>query len=51
MGNLTIVWVGWGKLKQKCNGFNSFLVLKSLTAIKTCLDDVEEFEGRDTAIS
>ena len=58
MGNLTFVWVGWGKLNRKCKVSNGFLFCfvfflapKSLTAINTLLDDMEEFKGRDTAIS
>ena len=30
--------------------FFFFRVPKSLTAINTCLDDMEEFKGRDKAI-
>ena len=59
MGNLTFVWVGWGKLNRKCKVSNVFLFFcfffflspKSLTDINTRLDDMEEFKGRDTAIS
>ena len=58
MGNLTLVWLGWGKLNRKCkvsNGFFLFccfcLALKSPTAINTRLDDMEDFKGRDIAIS
>ena len=55
MGNLTFVWVGWGKLNWKCKVccvfFFFFLALKSLTAINMCLDEMEEFKGRNIAIS
>ena len=54
MGNLTFVLAGWGKLNQKCkvsNNFFFFLALKSLTAVITSLDEMEEFKGRDIAIS
>ena len=49
MGNLTFTWVGWGKLRQKCQASNDFLFRapKSLIAINTCLDEMEEFKGRD----
>ena len=48
-GNLTFTWVGWGKLNQKCQASNDFLFRapKSLIAINTCLDEIEEFKGRD----
>ena len=46
---LTFVWVGWGKLNRKCKVF-CFRAPKSLTAINTCLDEMEEFKGSDTAI-
>ena len=39
---------GVGKIEQKCQVSNDSV---SLTAIKTCLDDIEEFKGRDVAIS
>ena len=49
--------MGWGKLNQKCQVSNRFFFLgggggapKSLTAINTCLDEMEEFKGRDTAL-
>ena len=35
---------------QNTNDF-SFRALKSLTAIKTCLHEMEEFKGRDIAIT
>ena len=46
VGNLTFAWVGWGKLNRKCQ---VFWAPKSLTAINTCLDEMEEFKGRDIA--
>ena len=52
VGNLTFAWVGWGKLNRKCqvsNGLFFFRALKSLTAINTCLDEMEEFKERDIA--
>ena len=49
--------MGWGKLNQKCQVSNRFFLggggggaPKSLTAINTCLDEMEEFKGRDTAL-
>ena len=48
--------MGWGKLNQKCQVSNRFFfgggggAPKSLTAINTCLDEMEEFKGRDTAL-
>ena len=44
--------MGWGKLNRKCQLSNDFFVRasKSLTALNTCLDEMEEFKGRDTAI-
>ena len=52
MGNLTFVWVGWGKLNRDCKVSNdfSFRAPKLLTAIITFLGKVEEFKGRDIAI-
>ena len=49
MGNLIFTWVGWGKLNQKCQSSSDFLLQaqKSLIAINTCLDEMEEFKGRD----
>ena len=49
VGNLTFTSVGWGKLNQKCQASSDFLVQvpKSLIAINTCLDKMEEFKGRD----
>ena len=53
LGNLTFVWVGWGKLNRKCQVSNDFFfrASKSLIAINTCLDAMEEFKGRDIALS
>ena len=53
MGNLTFVSVGWGKWNRKCKVSNDslFRAPKSLTAINTCSDEMEEFKGRDIAIS
>ena len=41
--------MGWGKLNQKCQALIDFLFRgpKSLIAINTCLDEREEFKGRD----
>ena len=49
VGNLTITWVGWVKLNQKCQALSEFLFRapKSLIATNTCLDEMEEFKGRD----
>ena len=49
VGNLTFTWVGWGKLNNKCEASSDFLFRapKSLIAINTCLDEMEEFKGRD----
>ena len=49
VGNLTFTSVGWGKLNQKCQASSGFLFRapKSLIAINTCLDEMEEFKGRD----
>ena len=49
VGNLTFTSVGWGKLNQKCQASSGFLFRapKSLKAINTCLDEMEEFKGRD----
>ena len=49
VGNLTFTSVGWGKLNQKCQVSSDFLLRgpKSLTVINTCLDEMEEFKGRD----
>ena len=50
--NLTFLLAGWGKLNQKCKVSNDFfLSLKWLTAINMYLDEMEEFKGRDIAIS
>ena len=38
--------MGCGKLNQKCQVSSDFFgVLKSLTAINTCLDEMEGFKG------
>ena len=46
---------GLGKLERKCkvqmSVFFFFLAPKSLTSMNTCLDEMEEFKGRDIAIS
>ena len=49
VGSLTFTWVGWGKLNQKCQASSDFLFWapKSLIAINMCLDEMEEFKGRD----
>ena len=49
MGNLTFTSVGWGKLNQKCQASSDCLsrAPKSLIAINGCLDEMEEFKGRD----
>ena len=44
-----------GKIEPEVSGFKSLLwgeagVAKSLTAVNTCLDEMEEFKGRDTAL-
>ena len=46
-----------GKIEPEASGFKSLFFLggggggpKSLTAINTCLDEMEEFKGRDTAL-
>ena len=51
-GEFDLAWVGWGKLNQKCQVLNRFFggAPKSLTAINTCLDEMEEFKGRDSAL-
>ena len=53
MRNLNFIWVGWWKSNRKCQVSNGFFVRapKSLTTINTCLDEMEEFKGRDIAIS
>ena len=45
---------GVGKIEPELSKVSKdffFLAPKSLTAIKTCLDEMEEFKGRDIAIS
>ena len=45
-----------GKIEPEVSGFKSLFggggggAPKSLTAINTCLDEMEEFKGRDTAL-
>ena len=42
-----------GKIEPEVSGFKSLFLggaPKSLTAINTCLDEMEEFKGRDTAL-
>ena len=41
--------MGWGKLNRKCqaSSHSFFRAPKALTAINTCLDEMEEFKGRD----
>ena len=46
-----------GKIKLEVSGFKSLFLggggggtPKSLTAINTCLDEMEDFKGRDTAL-
>ena len=46
-----------GKIEPEVSGFKSLFFLgggggraKSLTATNTCLDQMEEFKGRDTAL-
>ena len=45
--------MGWRKLNRKCQVSNVFSFFfrapKSLTAINTCLDEMEGLEGRDIA--
>ena len=49
VGNWTFTRVGWEKLNQKCQASSDFLFRapKSPIAINTCLDEMEEFKGRD----
>ena len=41
-----------GKIEPEVSGFKSLFwgSPKSLTAINTCLDEMEEIKGRDTAL-
>ena len=45
-----------GRIEPEVSGFKSLFfgggggAPKSLTAINTCLDEMEEFKGRDTAL-
>ena len=43
---------GVGKIEPEVSGFKSLFqrAPKSLTAINTCLDEMEEVKGRDTAL-
>ena len=49
VGNLTFTRVGWGKLNQRCQALSDFLFReqKSLIAITTCFDEMEELKERD----
>ena len=52
VGNLTgKAFPGVGKIEPEVSGFKWFFFWapKSLTAINTCLDEMEEFKGRDIA--
>ena len=42
MGNLTFVWVAWGKLNLKCKVSNDFFFGGEVEAevINTCVDEV-----------
>ena len=42
MGNLTFVWVAWGKFNRKCKVSNDFFFGGKVEAkaINTCLDEV-----------
>ena len=52
VGNLTFTSVGWRKLNQKCQASSGFLFRapKSVIAIDTCLEEMEEFKGRDRSL-
>ena len=41
-----------GKIEPEVSGFKSLFwgAPKSLTAVNTCLDEMEEIKGRDTAL-
>ena len=47
MGNSTFVLVRWGKLNRKGKASNDlfYQAPKSLTAINTYLDEMEQFKG------
>ena len=47
VGNLTFACLGWGKLNRKCEVSNDFFSSAELK--NTCLDEMEEFKGRDVA--
>ena len=51
VGNLTFALVEWGKLKLsfRFQMIFFFRAPKSLTALNTCLDKMEEFKGKDIA--
>ena len=54
MGNLTFVLVGYRKLNLKCKVSNDFFSGAEVTqanSYKYVFGQVEEFEGRDIAIS
>ena len=45
--------MGWGKLNRKCQVSNRFFFGGGgggAPTINTCLDEMEEFKGRDTAL-
>ena len=48
-GEFDVYLGGVGKIEQKCQASSDFLFRapKSLTAINTCLDEMEEFKGID----
>ena len=43
---------GVGKIEPEVSGFKSlfWVAPKSLTAINTCLDEMDKIKGRDTAL-
>ena len=56
MGNLTFIWMaGWGGENwiesERCQMTFSFSAPKLLTAVNTCLEEMEEFKGRGRATS
>ena len=44
VGNWTFVLAWWGKLNRHCKVSSDYFAPKSLTAIKTCLDGMEELK-------
>ena len=51
-GNLIFVSAGWGKLNGKWKVSTVFfLAPESLTAINRYFDEMEDFNGRDIAVS